>query len=431
MVTGDEDPRAKAREFGSYFGNRAFADATELLIEDGREHVVEAYPNEMPESPQDPETVLEQYWWGLYGQYGVFEAVNDVALEDGAVTVELDFAGGTETATVVTDGGDVVDFFFSPEYAVPEYVDRATFAERHVTIDAGDVDLGGVFAMPQSDGPFPGVVLVHGQGIHDPDGTVGASKILKDVAWGLATNGIASLRYEKRLHDHEVTDENYTLDTVVTADALAAVSELVDTEEVDTDRVFVSGHSQGATCAPRIADRHGEVAGVVILDGLADPTPDPDDLAFARYAMDPHGDLSEQQRKELETQRKAFRRLANDEFDADETIMGHPGVWHRSWQEYDPLATASSLDVPVLVMKTGRADEELQPELAELFREGFEEWQAADLPNGSRTEYYEDAGHYFQDGPTPVRPSSLYFGGNVTDYVISDLVEWIHDVAEV
>lgn len=278
------------------------------------------------------------------------------------------------------------------------------------------------------DGPFPCVVLVHGHGIHDPDGTAGASKILKDLAWGLASNGIVSLRYEKRLDEHEVPDEDYTLDTVVTDDAVAALSTLADADGIDSDELFVAGHSQGGMCTPRIADRYGDVSGVVLLDPPADPIADPNDLAWLRYSIEVDGDLSEKQTEELEAMREAFRRIADADFDADDTIMGQPGVWHQSHHDYHPMATASELDAPVFVMKTGRADEERQPELHETLRRRFEEWRTAELPKGSRTEFYENASHYFQDGPTPVTPTSLYFGGNVTDYVVEDITEWIRGV---
>ena len=56
--------------------------------------------------------------------------------------------------------------------------------------------------MPVGDGPFPAVVLVHGSGPHDRDETIGPNKPLRDVADGLASRGIAVLRYEKRTRQH-------------------------------------------------------------------------------------------------------------------------------------------------------------------------------------------------------------------------------------
>lgn len=427
-MVATNDPGETAREFATRFIDGSFVEAADLLAEGGREAVVESFPDEFQEGPIDAEDALELYWQGTYGQYGNPEGVSEVDVDGTEATVTLEFEDGVETAAIGVDDG-VTDFSFSPTYEVPEYVDQSAFSERDVTVDTGDVDLDGVLAVPDGTGPFPAVVLVHGAGIHDPDGTAGASKILKDLAWGLASEGIVTLRYEKRLAEHEVEDERYTLDTVVVDDAVAAVNELTAIEEVAEEAVFVAGHSQGGMCAPRIAARHGGVAGVAILDAPADSTHDPDDLAFLRYEFEPDGDLSEEQEAELERERETVRRLAEGDYDDDETIWGRPGTWHRSVRNYDPAGTTSSLDVPAFVLKTGRADEEVQPELVAWLRDEFEKWRAVDFARGSRVEYYEDVDHYFQEGFAPANPLSLYFGGNVADYVVSDLAVWIDNVA--
>ena len=46
------------------------------------------------------------------------------------------------------------------------------------------------------------VVLVHGSGAPDRDGSVGAAKVLRDLSEGLATRGIAVLRYDSRQLAH-------------------------------------------------------------------------------------------------------------------------------------------------------------------------------------------------------------------------------------
>ncbi|MCT9095715.1 alpha/beta fold hydrolase [Haloarchaeobius sp. HME9146] len=428
MVPTD-DPAATVRTFATRFVEQSFAEAVALLTADGRESVAESFPEEFQQGELDAEDALEQYWWGLFSQYGEFEGVREVTIDSTDVTVEFAFENGTETATLELDSEDdgITGFSFSPEYAVPDYVDESAFAERDVTVDAGDVDLDGILVVPEGTGPFPGVLLVHGAGIHDPDGTAGNSKLLKDLAWGLASEGIATLRYEKRLNDHEVDDEDYTLDRVVTDDAVAALSELAAADEVDEDAVFVAGHSQGGMTAPRIAARHGNVAGIVNLDGPADPPLDPEDADIIRYEFERDGDLDEEQAAQLEDDRETLRRIAAGDFEDDETLHGRPGTWHRSVQDCDPAGTASDLGRPVFVMKTCRADEETQPELVEFMRKGFREWQDADLPAGSRVELYEGVDHYFQAGPTPTTMDSLYFGGNVADYVVAELAAWIHE----
>ena len=430
-MVSTSDTEAVARRFTTRFLDESFADAADLLTEDGRTAVVDSFPEEFRDEEMDAEDALEQYWWGLYGQYGPSNGIAAVTDDDDdEVTVRLEFEAGTETASVAVDDDAVTGFSFSPAYTRPASVDESTFAERGVTVDAGDVTLDGVLAVPEGEGPFPAVVLVHGAGIHDPDGTAGNSKLLRDFAWGLASEGIATLRYESRLAEHDVADEQFTLDTVVVDDAVAAVDELAAVDEVDGDAVLVAGHSQGGMAAPRITERHGNVAGVVNLDGSTDTTLTPDDVDIIRYEFEVDGDLDEEQEAQLEADRETARRIATGEFEDDETLWGRPGVWYRSLTEYDPAETASDLGVPVFVANTYRVDEEVQPEVAAFLRGRFEAWQAVDLPDGSRVRLYEGLDHHFQAGFTPAHPLSLYFGGNVAVDVVSDLVGWIHGVCD-
>ncbi|WP_256301493.1 alpha/beta hydrolase family protein [Haloarchaeobius salinus] len=416
-----------ARTFARRFLDGEFDPATDLLTEDGHEAVVESFPEAFREPETDAADAFEAYWWGLHGQYGEARGVREVTVDGDEAAVELSFEAGSETAHVGVEADGITDLRFDPEYEVPGYVDEEAVTERDVTVDVDDVALDARLAVPDGDGPVPGVVLVHGAGIHDPDGTAGASKILKDLAWGLASEGVATLRYEKRLAEHEVPDAEFTLDRVVVDDAVVAVDTLADADAVREDAVFVAGHSQGGMAAPRIAERHGGVAGVVNLDGSPDPGLDPAHADIIRYEFDVHGELTDEQEAQVAEDRETLRRIQAGEFDDDETIMGRPGVWHRSLNAYDPSGTASALGVPVFVANTFRVDEAVQPELAAFIRDRYETWRHADLPDGSRVAMYEGLDHYFQAGFAPTNPLSLEFGGNVAADVVADLADWLHD----
>ena len=62
--------------------------------------------------------------------------------------------------------------------------------------------LKGMLTLPDGDGPFPAVVLVHGSGSSNMDEKVGKLTPFKDIALGLADRGIASVRYDKRSYAH-------------------------------------------------------------------------------------------------------------------------------------------------------------------------------------------------------------------------------------
>lgn len=132
--------------------------------------------------------------------------------------------------------------------------------------------LKGMLTLPDGDGPFPAVVLVHGSGSSNMDEKVGKLTPFKDIALGLADRGIASVRYDKRSYAHGL---KMVLDrkTVITAreetidDALLAASLLRSDSRIDPDRVFLLGHSMGGMLAPRIECSGGDFRGLILLAG--------------------------------------------------------------------------------------------------------------------------------------------------------------------
>src|SRR4051794_11541515 len=152
------------------------------------------------------------------------------------------------------------------------------FTEEPVVVGSGEWALPGTLTLPTGTGPFPAVVLVHGSGPHDRDETIGPNKPFRDLAWGLAAQGVAVLRYEKRTHEHPAKlmplKEKLTIREESVDDAVAAVALLRKQKEVDGKRIFVVGHSLGAIVAPKVAALEPAVAGIVLLAGSPRPFED-------------------------------------------------------------------------------------------------------------------------------------------------------------
>ena len=128
--------------------------------------------------------------------------------------------------------------------------------------------LRGALTLPVGKGPFPAVVLVGGSGPNTLDESAGGSKPFRDVADGLATSGIASLRYDKRQTDYPSkmsANAHLTVDEEETDDALSAAHLLAMQRAVDPQRVFVLGHSEGGMLAPRIGQRDPSLAGIILF----------------------------------------------------------------------------------------------------------------------------------------------------------------------
>ncbi len=164
----------------------------------------------------------------------------------------------------------------TPAASPAAYVRPDAFTETEVTVGAAPWALPGTLSMPTGSGPFPAVVLVAGSGPQDRDETLGPNAPLRDLAWGLASNGIAVLRYDKRTKAHgpEMASEGDRITVARGGDRRRDRRRRPAARDagVDPERVFVAGHSLGGYLAPRIAAAAPErVAGIALLEANARP----------------------------------------------------------------------------------------------------------------------------------------------------------------
>ena len=223
-------------------------------------------------------------WETELGKCGPVSAIGEPVSEpvkEGLIRVSVPITceRGTLTVVMSVDGaGALQGLRISSEgpssWAPPSYANPKRFDEREVTIGSGPLAVPGTLSLPHGRGPRPGVVLLSGGGPFDRDETSGPNKPLKDLAWGLASRGVAVVRFDKVTYSHNSQVANapdFTMTDEYAPHAVAAVHLLQRQPTVDPARVFVLGHSMGGKVAPRVAAAEASVAGLVILAGDAQP----------------------------------------------------------------------------------------------------------------------------------------------------------------
>ena len=131
--------------------------------------------------------------------------------------------------------------------------------------------LNGLLTLPEDiTKPVPAVVFVHGSGASNMDEKIGKITPFKDLAEGLAKQGIASIRYDKRSYVHGLKmlkEKNVTVEKETIEDAILATELLKKDARIDKDNIFIIGHSMGAMLAPRIDAEGGNYKGLILMAG--------------------------------------------------------------------------------------------------------------------------------------------------------------------
>ncbi len=236
--------------------------AVERLIKGDFAAVVATFDDKMRAAPSEAQ--LRGAWESVLEQAGAFKQVRDPRVttkgEYQIVVLPAEFERASVDIQVVFNGsGQMAGFNVRPASATgaapapagafsdASYVSRERFSERDVTVDAGGWPLPGVLAIPNGAGPHPVVVLVHGSGPGDRDATLGPNKPFRDLALGLASRGVAVLRYDKRTRTHGARLAGLTPFTVkeeVVDDVVTAVKLLRTVADIDRSETHLRRGSQ-------------------------------------------------------------------------------------------------------------------------------------------------------------------------------------------
>jgi uncharacterized protein len=248
---------------------------------------------------------------------------------------------------------------------------------------SANVTLAGTLTLPKGSGPFPAVVLIAGSGPHDRDESLENHKPFLVLSDFLTRQGIAVLRYDKRgiAKSTGSADSATTLD--LASDAAAAVAYLKTRREIDSTRIGLIGHSEGAMIAPYLAAHSKDVAWIVLL--AAPATKGQDTLLNQSELIARAAGMSDSQiLASLNFDRNAYDMVREEKNPAVlteklkkfVTASGLDGVmppavlepqlrmltspWFRFFLDYDPLPSLQATKCPVLALY-GQKDLQVPP----------------------------------------------------------------------
>jgi uncharacterized protein len=382
-----------------------------------------------------PAEVMPQVWAQITGEYGEFRRIKELkkSADGNYLIASLEFEKKTENFAVAFDSnGKILGFTIAPpeksaetaKYETPKYADTASFIETEVTVGAGEWALPATLTMPNGKTNVPAIVLVHGSGPNDRDETLGGNKIFKDLAWGLASRGIAVLRYEKRTRQYGAklaAVKNFTVKEETVNDAVTAAQMLMKTPNINPKKVFVLGHSLGGYLIPRIGEQDKTIAGLISFAGSTRPLEDvlPEQYEYI-FKLD--GAISPAEQAEIDGVKKVaakIKSLKETDRDSSEVFWGLSASYLLDLRNYDAPQVAVKLKQPMLILQ-GESDYQVT-------MQDFANWKNA-LGKRKNVAFktYPKLTHAFSEstGDKP-QPSDYEKANHVSEIVVKDIADWI------
>lgn len=258
--------------------------------------------------------------------------------------------------------------------------------EEIVTLETTTGNVEGTLLIPESQQPAPVALIIAGSGPTDRNGNnpMMTNNSLKMLAAGLAENGIASLRYDKRgigqsksagLKEIDLRFENYI------DDARQWIEKLKKDDRFSA--VTVIGHSEGSLIG-LIAARKAGADKFISLAGLGEPA----NATIRRQLAGQPPFVTEQANPILE---KLVQGETVAEVPPFLAALFRPSVqpYLISWFRYDPAVEIAKLEQPVLIIQ-GTTDIQVTVEDAN--------YLATANPKAQR-HIFEGMNHILKDAP--------------------------------
>lgn len=360
----------------------------------------------------------------LTASYGAFQEITEVteATKDDHVIITslCMYESMALNINVVFDGDGRIAGFHYTENAAAMRVPQADAVD--ITFGEDDYPLDGVLTLPEGQGPFPAVIIVHGSGPVDRDGRMYSLTPYLDIAEALKAQGIATLRYDKRTLTHGAKIVNnmdsFTVWEETIDDAGSAYDLLRQHEMIDADRIYMAGHSLGGYLMPRIATLTEDAAGYILLAAPVTPL---EDLIYiqSQYIMALDGSLSEQEQAQLNAIGALRDQIKLIDEQADDFMAFNIG--RKYWLDlagYDPAQQALDIQAPLLILQGERDYQVTMDEYAA--------WKAV-LGDGAQFISYPDVNHALVAGsgtPTPQEYQELG-DAPVDAALIQDIIDFI------
>lgn len=350
---------------------------------------------ELPQSPLSVQLTIMEDSKGTFSvpAQGVKNyPVKSIKMEGNSILVEIEIAGASMVINGTVEEGKITATFTQsgasfPLILTPYEEPEVTYEEWRIPVAGGEL-ITAVEWPAEKSAPVPVAVLIAGSGATNKDGNTiaGENNSLKMLAEGLAEQGIATIRYDKRGVGENaalVAKEEDLLFTSYSQDVESIVKAVK--KDPRFSAVHLIGHSEGSLVG-MVAASSTNVDSIVSIAGAGRPI---DEVLTEQLSAQLPDEL-------LDTSKTILASLKKGELveDVPESLYSlfRPSVqpYMISWLQYNPAALIKSLDAPVLIIQ-GKNDLQVKVTDAE---------QLAAADPDAEVVYFEKMNHVLKEAPT-------------------------------
>ncbi len=254
------------------------------------------------------------------------------------------------------------------------------------------VKLAGTLTLPQSEGPFPAVILITGSGQQNRNEEIAGHRPFLVLSDYLTRKGIAVLRVDDRGIGGSTGNVSQDTTEDFAGDVLTGVEYLKSRKEIDPSRIGLIGHSEGGLIAPMVAVKSPDIAFIVLMaapgvtgeeilymqsdriaraEGASNETIAQNEALVRRmYSVvkeEKNNTAAEEKLREIlrteiaNTSEQKTESSGHSEAVIDAQVTALTSPWMRFFLTYDPRPTLMKVKCPVLAI-TGEKDLQVPPE---------------------------------------------------------------------
>jgi alpha/beta superfamily hydrolase len=241
------------------------------------------------------------------------------------------------------------------------------YSYEDITFRSGQLKLAGmVTVLENGENRHPACIIISGSGPQDRNGKVpdiGFSVQYETIAHELSNSGILVLRYDERGVGESEGDFKTASLTDLVGDVKAGIKYLRSRPDVDSTRICLVGHSEGAIIAPMIAAEDKNIKAIVLMAGTAKPL-DQVMIEQQGYLLSEVNLPDEMKEEAIREQREFFdwvrglKQWTEEEMPQQYKDLRGKRKWFLEHFNHDPLQTIARVKCKVLILQ-GKKDRQV------------------------------------------------------------------------